>query len=281
MKIKSLPGIIILITLINITSIIALSSSTESIFFNTFSDPWCNTLTKEDPNYGIESFWVYEGAMARSMLSCYNQTGIPGPDCCPVSRSTCDRDMGDNGECVEGPEHCSEITDPDECDKGYASLAKNDLETPLILGDLKCHDVYGELYGTRCHNYLDCQCKWDENRGCEAITDHQIWYPRTNTYYNESNPDSVINAACVATGSTGNGICKFEFDIINNCDTTGVLSRGWTTNWITNQPAYCEDGADEIPCLNFVRLGFFSTTNIIIAIIVIIIIYIIIKKRKK
>tara|TARA_Y100000310_G_C20608048_1_gene776561 strand:- start:466 stop:1314 length:849 start_codon:yes stop_codon:yes gene_type:complete len=280
MKNKILPGIILLIVLVNALIITAQSSTTETEFYNSFTDPFCYIPIYDGEPAAFEAYWVDDSGMYSSMDNCYNELApLGGQDCCPISASICDR--GTN-ICIQGAQHCSEL-DETECNRGYPIIATNDLQTESNEG-LICNDYYGVPYGgvdLLCNDYVSCQCKWDEDRGCEAVAEQQIFYAGTGVFYNYSTRANVPSNC--SSGIDRLGDCSFSFDIIDNCETIGFLDRGWTTIWggvETRRPDYCEAGGDRVPCLDVVKLDFFSIRNLIIAVIIIIIIYII-KKRKR
>tara|TARA_Y100000310_G_scaffold292220_1_gene320820 strand:- start:223 stop:1059 length:837 start_codon:yes stop_codon:yes gene_type:complete len=278
MKIKNklLLGIAFLVLLINIIGIVAQGSSTETQFYNNFDYPFCYAPSDNL----IESFWVQDGMITRSIKDCYRNEGIPEDYCCPILSSTCNND----NTCIdEGIQHCNQYTES-ECE-GHPNIARNDLQNEGTLGDLEC-GKYNGIYGSDkiCFNYLSCQCKWDDDeKKCNAISEHQIYNPDNGvdgSHYGEGE-ENLIDANC-GDGTPITGNCTFSLDIVDDCDTTEFLTRGWVANWSgSNKPDYCKSGEDRIPCLKVIKLGFFSVTNLIIAVIAIIIIYIIIKKKKK
>ena len=276
MKNKILPGIILLIVLVNSLIITAQSSTTETEFYNTFTDPFCYIPIYDGEPAAFEAYWVDNSGMYSSMDDCYNGLAPVGSqNCCPIAAPSCENDI-----CVFGPQHCNEYNNVDECNSASPSVSINDLQTDSI--GLDCNDYYGVRYGADllCEDYISCQCRWDENRGCEAVAEQQIFYAGTGVFYNYSTRANVPSTC--SSGIDRLGGCIFSFDIIDKCETIGFLERAWTTIWEGGSSTLeeCKNNEDRVPCLDVVKLDFFSIRNLIIAVIIIVIIYVI-KKRKR
>jgi len=260
---------------LSLNFIFAIESSTEVQFYNSFDYPYCYTPSS------VLSYWVYEGDWERSMSDCRRTDGFSTTDCCPIGYSICD----ENGICINNNKlHCGDFTDKTSCEdaNGHPIIAANDLDTDKILKEkgLTCN-TWNEIYGDKCYNYIACGCQWNETKGCQAVSEHQIYVPADDSFYNASSVPINIKNTCNAETSPDLGQCSFDFNIIDNCDTIGFLIRTWTAESQGTTGDYCKDGNDRIPCLDVVKLPFFTLINIIIAVGIIIGVYWFIIKKKK
>ena len=266
MKKKILNTIVILGIILSLNLVFAISSSTNVQFFNNFQNPYC---------YSTEttSSWIENSVVTDSLDNCKKQNGFPNMFCCPTTGPTYCREYNDVWSCVEGPQHCSEILDRGNCSSGrFSHLARKDLETDPILSGKSCNS-FGNSYGASCSEYTSCECEWDG--GCNAISREEIY---EGGIFHEGSVG--LQESCNSDKAPNTGRCSFSFKVIDHCETRGLLERTWTGDWFgTGElPDYCKSGKDKLPCLDVIRLDFFSLRNILIAIIIIVIIYI---KRKK
>jgi hypothetical protein len=266
---KGLVMIIILGIILSLNLVFAISSSANVQFFNSFQNPYCYSTA-------TTSSWIEDNFIVDSLDNCKKQNGFPNMYCCPSTGPTYCKEYNSVWSCVEGPQHCSEISDNYNCTNGrFSHLARKDLETDLILSGKSC-DSFGDRYGDSCFEYTSCECKWDGE--CKAVTKEEIY---DGNIFHEGSIGLQDNCNSNETPDTGS--CSFNFEIIDNCGTKGFLDRTWTGNWVGtgDSPEYCKSGNDRQPCLDIIKLDFFSLRNILIAVVVIVLIYIFIKRKKR
>ncbi len=277
-----------------LTASINPSASTRTEFNVFFDNPSCKLIENQVDVDGVpgssigESYWIDQNSFTNSFNDCFrgdgvNQNGLTQTSCCPQS-SICDDTLSPKKCKFDSKNKCQDFTTEVECsdNDGHPNIARTELDSILksqFPGG--CSDYY-KRYGDSCYEFLNCKCEW-RNSECKTASNHYVTDGNQNFDFN--NLPNNIQQSCNAQSSPISGECTFDFTYQGNCDTDEFIRRSWTASYenaaaSSNDPEYCADGTDSIPCGQIVRLPFFNNFNLIITILSLITIYyFIIKKR--
>lgn len=278
-------------------------SSTETSFNVFFSNDTCFVIRDERDKKFIsgsligESYWVNPSVTSfNSINNCYNREGVDRngdlkTECCPFGY-TCNN-ASSPAKCIFEPrDRCEDFTTQNDCldDDGHSTMAIKELDPIIDKGKFVggC-EGFNEPYGNLCYQYLSCKCEWNaKNNTCNPVSRHKVSHVTTNKIQNfdYDNLPSNISSICNSQGEPTTGKCVFDFTYSGSClDGDEFIIRSWTAFFETNaasanNPDYCVDGSDSIPCERVVKLEFFNFVNLIITILTLVTIYFLLHKNK-
>ena len=279
------------------------SSFIETSFNVFFSNDTCFIIRDERDKQFIrgssigESYWVNPSATSfNSINNCYNQEGVDRngdlkTECCPFGY-TCSNASSPSRCIFEPRDRCKDFITQNDCldDDGRSTIAVKELDPIIDKGKFVggC-EGFSEPYGNLCYQYLSCKCKWNAiNNTCQPVSSHKVSKVTQDKIENfdYDNLPGNISSTCNSRGEPTTGKCVFDFTYSGSClDGDEFVIRSWTAFFETNaasanNPDYCVDGSDAIPCEKVVRLDFFNFFNLIITILTLIVIYFLLNKNK-
>lgn len=255
--------------------VIALSSSTETIFSMQFSKSYCESSTN---NVG---WWENMGEFYSFVpwttpdYNCYKSEVEYGlNECCPVGLGfNCNRI---NGKCeATGVLLCENFPTAEECSDNNNHEDIADFELKDANADCNTESQYDA--SNSCMYNINCLCSWNKT-ACKPVSNKTI--RKDLVYYSLTNPG--LESICEAdTPPETGGLCEYTFSVIDKCNITNKRFTSWQVSWTGEKPENCEDGEKTSPCLGSTLIDFFNFTNAAIAIIILIIFYLIVYQKHK
>jgi len=255
-----------------------------------FSFPACGDCPDEWPSTSDSCWWEDDGmTVINSTWDCWRDTGVAKANrnrqqqsCCPTVPGftyTCDNESSSptygmcSGALDPGPgPYCSTYDDdedlcedPDNWDKAYEYYESLPAEERIYCNPDDPRSSWIEQ-SSGCTYWYECGCTYVSGE-CQAFKD--------------------LNFDCGTNGVTTVGSCIYEaiFDD-SMCSVTGfmeeVINYDWTGN-PADRPLGCPVGPSRYkkPCVDVVKLSFFTWINLVIAVLVIITIYYFTTPKKK
>ncbi len=292
--------------LAELTSSINPSSSFSTVFETSFKDerPQCliaenhPILKKDDP------YWLLTGNnLVSSSKDCFKLDGIdyltgePNQNCCNEALGYQCQEVNGKHECVfSGVDSCNDYKTKPECDEGggHSNLAKREIETTEVG---KCGIINEIPFKDLCTYKVSCKCVWNEvwnENKCKAIATsvYEKLSPVKKTWEVTSlnDPDKAeVNSECkISTDKIKGGECRIDkLEIIDECG-PGIKNRVLKVfvsfigdNTESDYGLTCENKEFEEPCINIVKLTFFTVWNLFVVILIILLIYYFYMKKKK